>query len=213
MKEIMRKCSICDNTGEKSISVEKDDYVQVSGKQTKYYHTDCYKIKLGKNNLTKEQIEKEIEYIKNIMSNNKMSSVIKDEFYYKIMDIYNITTVPNSYILRVNQVVSGEYKQMRNPIQYSEMLEMLSNPKFLAKLKRIAIEKQIEENKRLFWDLAIIVSEYDSFKKSKLKQQQSGQYTEDELQKQLKSIRKNPLPKATKKEDVEEVDMSDLMID
>lgn len=212
MKEIIRKCSICDKIGEKSISVEKDDYIHISGKQAKYYHTDCYKIKLGKDGFNKEQIEKEVEYIKNIMSENKLSSVIKDEFYYKIMDIYNITTVPNSYILRVNQVVSGEYKQMRNPIQYSEMLEMLSNPKFLAKLKRLAIDKQIEENKRMFWDLAIIVSEYDNFKKSKLKQKQSGQYTEDELQKQLKTIRKNPLPKVIKKE-IEDIDMDDLMID
>jgi hypothetical protein len=199
IKEILRKCQVCDSTNEQSIDIKVDDYISViNGKSYKFYHTDCYKKKLFEKGLDSTIIDQEIQYIKNLMIKNEVVSEVKDKFFYKIMDIYNLTILPKPYYLRTTSIVNGTYGKMKEPIGYLELFEMISNPKFIAKLERIALEKNIklENGGRLYWDLAIILNEYDNYKKAKIKQQQSGQYVEDEIIKQIRLMKTKTIIKS-----------------
>ena len=68
---------------------------------------------MAKKKIPKEDIEKEIEYNKQLERLDAMATEIKDRFYYKIMEIYNITYIPTPYVLRVNDVILGKYKGMK----------------------------------------------------------------------------------------------------
>ena len=211
MKEIVRKCQKCDGKNERSINIDVDDFIAIKNKNTTlYFHTQCYYLHLiTKERMSEENALLEIQRIKSVMTKEIEEQLYKDKLCYYIMNNYNISYLPKYFYIRLNEIVKGTYKNTNQPIQYSELYEMYSNQKLIAKLGKIAIKNNIKDmQKRLYWDLAIIISEYDNYKKWKRKHISEDINISDiktELKKMKNNIKKN--------ENIEnEININDLIL-
>lgn len=206
---MMRKCKYCDKVGKKSINTLQDDYLYVD---SFYCHTECYKIYLKtKKKMTDELIESEILFIKNKMKKDQQDNQDKDDFLKYIMKYYNID-LSNWQYTKISKVNKGTFnQQMKEGISYCDLLEMWENPKFLRMLEKIDYNKNINKENRLDYDLAIVVKEYDKFKKSKIKKQSQEDYVKDIMEK--KKVTKNSISKLNNMQDeeCEEVDVFDMI--
>lgn len=212
-----RKCMVCDEKGEKSIETKSDDYIKVGNS---YAHTNCHRIKLTtrrQNRMTEEDAIVEIERIKEIMKSEQDLSQLKDDFFRMIMDYYNIN-LSTYFYQKIAEIVNGNRKGLNEPISYAELYEMYSNDKMLRKLEKIAYKKNMtDNNKRIFWDLGVMVNEYDNYKKFKSKKL----YEDDNVKKIIEDAERMKHVttrkeiedgKETQESDSEEVDLSDLII-
>lgn len=208
---------VCDEKGEKSIETKDSDYIKVG---SSYAHTNCYKIRLTtrkQNRMSEEDAIVEIERIKSIMKAEVDLEKLKDDFFTMLMDYYNIN-LPSFFYQKIAEVVNGKRKGLRESISYAELYEMYSNDKMLRKLEKIAYGKNMSDmSKRLFWDLGVMVNEYDKYKKAKSKKIHEDDNTkkiiEDaERMKHVTSRIDVENGKKSQEDDNEEVDLQDLII-
>ncbi|MCK9268503.1 MAG: hypothetical protein M0P14_07320 [Alkaliphilus sp.] len=169
MKEITRKCRMCDGKNEQSINIEVDDFVMIKkGKISEYYHTQCYLMYLiTKKRMTEQESLLEIQRIKSLMIEDVEDKKYREKLCELIMNLYNISFLPNYFFIRLSEINKGTYKNIKEPISNLELFEMYSNQKLIAKLEKIAIKKGIEKDNRLYWDLSIILNEYEAYKRWK----------------------------------------------
>lgn len=209
MKEIKRKCQICDKKNEQSINVDVDDFITTKkGKLKKYCHTQCYLIYLiTKKKMSEKDALLEIQRLKSLMFEEIEEQKYREKLCNLIMNIYSISCLPKYFFIRLAEINKGTYRNIKEPISNFELFEMYSNQKLIAKLENIALKKGIEKNNRLYWDLSIVLGEYENYKKWKRNHVAKDINTlkiKDELQK-IKQMKTN------QKNNEEEIDIQDLI--
>lgn len=226
-KKSLRKCQYCDEVGERSIELNKDDFVFEIGKGKssvkKFYHKDCYIEYLKqKKHLTAEEIDDKIKLVSKEVEVYKYETKIKNDFFDYVYDLYEVSNMPQYYYQRVDEVVCGVYKGMKEAISYEYLLEMYKRQ--TKYLNKIAEQKMLSGNgfrnnlSRAVFDLAVIVNKYDSFKKWKKKQEQlknevtERKCTKKEIEDKIavdKLLKSIPKSKKDNKEK-EELDLSEF---
>lgn len=185
----LRRCQYCDDKGCKTIDIINDNFVFTeSGSKTivkKFYHRDCYKkyLETRKKSLTEGEINDMMKLVDKGVEEYKYQSKIKNDFEDYIYNLYEVSCMPSYYFQRVSEILSGDYKDMKEPIGYEDLLEMFRRQ--AKQLNRIAEQKKEHGNgfdnvcSRGCFDLAVIVNKYDSFKKWKKSVSQLKQETEN----------------------------------
>jgi hypothetical protein len=211
MKEIKRRCQFCDEKNEKSINTNIDDYVAIKkGKANVYYHSQCYQIYLmTKKKMSEEESLLEIQRLKAIMEAQMEEIKYRDKLCKLVMDLYDISYLPDSYFIRLTEINNGTYKKIKEPISNMDLYTMYSNQKLIAKLGNIALKKGISKEKRLYWDLAIVLSEYEGYKKWK-RNNISKNINIDKIKKEMGKIKQAQQKEIHKKDD--EVDITELIL-
>lgn len=208
--QLIRKCQICDKTKERSINIEKDDYVYIDGK---YYHTECYHIFLiTKKKMSEKEAITKIQKIKQQMKLKSEQNLYRDKLTKLLLEVYsNMYVLPGYFYMKLNEINKGKYKGLKAPISNMELYEMYSNPKLINRLNKVAYKKRIKIEDRPTWDLAIVLSEYNNYKKSK-KRQLINSVTDDNLKGEVKKIKKD-IEKAKKnKKNNNTVDINDFIL-
>lgn len=211
MKEIKRKCQICDGKNECSINIDVDDFIMVKkGQVSEYYHTQCYYIYLiTKKKMTEQESLLEIQRIKSLMIEEVEDKKYREKLCGLIMDLYNISFLPKYFFIRLSEINRGTYKNIKEAISNFELFEMYSNQKLIAKLEKVAIKKGIEKDNRLYWDLAIILGEFENYKKWKRKNP-SDNINTDRLKEDLKQIKQ--MKKNVQQNDDDEINITELIL-
>lgn len=200
---MLRKCYYCDLKGEQTIETDTDDFLIV---ENKGYHTECYikkltKAKQKRHRKTKEEASQIVEHLKNTEMKEwilrEQERKEKDSYFQYIMGYYD-AKIPNNYFTRIEEVVKGTMKGLPHPISYNEMYEMYQNPRFRQLLERARRRKGIAHGAdALFYDLAILTSEHDKYRKKKEQLKNNRLQTEQYIEIMKKYSSKTP--KATTK--------------
>jgi hypothetical protein len=167
--DITRKCTHCKD----SISLDTDNFVYVS---EKYYHFDCYvELQLNKkrNKLSKDEIVGNTQKIKEESMVIVQTIITKEKLYRWLQYNYNVVVIPKYFYTKIDSIYNGTYKGLSRVIPPEDLFDMWKRKK--VELDRInsANErkgKSIVGSDRLQYDLAIILSKYDSYVKWKEQQ-------------------------------------------
>jgi len=195
MKEILRKCYVCDPKGYKpikTINVDKDKFIY---DKNHFYHYDCFikdKNKSNKNNLSNDQIIKIADEM--VLNTQKIKSVMdtidKDRLTYWLYDNYNISVLPSSFFIKLRDINKGTFNERVNvPISCYDLLQIFKKMKtYLDKVHNNNERKgkKIDLLQRVNYDLSIVLNNYDEY--LKWKQKQKTEIIENgQLQEEIKS--------------------------
>lgn len=166
------KCGYC----KELIPVVPEKYADIIKKDNKYYHKECYLKYLNEkilNSRTEKQkngwLIKMQDFDDDYFETQQMlaDKFYKDKIYKFILANYSINVVPSSIFTRLDAIYSGTYKGLfGTQIKPSELLEMWN--KMMRKLNQINADnitkgKILDPIPRIYYDLAILVSKYDSY--------------------------------------------------
>ncbi|HFD2052142.1 TPA: hypothetical protein ACF2DE_002873 [Clostridium perfringens] len=130
--------------------------------------------------LEKEKLKshKKLQAVKN----GNLDKEHRSKFYEWVNNSYDINLTKYAFV-RIAEVVNGTYKGLKEGISYEDLLIMFQKQK--SNLDRIADDKKRKGNEfknnlnRFYFDLAVIVGKYDSYKKWKEQQKQKVAAMED----------------------------------
>lgn len=195
----MPKCRVCKKTLKSTDDITKSSKVA-------YYHVDCYMNSQLEKLVDIEEIKKVIEQGKKEIEESKQknkvykdSSVVegRDELIKWVQEEYDISVLGRTFYIKMASIANGTYKGLRDPVPYTDLHDMLKRKK-----KELDIQlasKDFNSNLgRLFYDIAIVLSKYDSYKKWKSAQR----VQEQEIIEEIKS-KKQPVNKVVKNKDYE----------
>jgi len=174
LKEILRKCKICDKPKTKTIKLETEKFIYY---QQSYYHYDCFvKFQTEKKLLTLNKAKELADemVIKTIESDYVNSLIDRDRLTYWIYDNYNLTVLPVLFFQKIKQINDGTFAVRINaPIYYYDLLQIFKKMKtYLDKVNNNNERKgkKIDLLRRIDYDLAIVINNYDEYLKWKQKQ-------------------------------------------
>jgi len=186
LKEILRKCKVCDKPKTKTINLEVDKFIFY---QQSYYHYDCFiKFQTDKKCLTLDNAIKLANemVIKTTKSDYVNSLIDRDRLTYWIYDNYNLTVLPALFFQKTKQINDGTFSMRINaPISYYDLLQIFKKMKtYLDKVNNNNERKgkKIDVIRRIDYDLAIVINNYDEYLKWKQKQK-----TEDIVKTEIKN--------------------------
>jgi hypothetical protein len=136
-------------------------------------HFDCLAQKeYGKksNKLSLEQIIENIKIIQKENESHVQQTLLRERFYRWLQQSYSIVVIPKYFFVKIDSVITGEYKGLTIPIPLEDIFDMWKRKK--NDLDRIALNNRKKGNNidsigRLSYDLAIIINKYDSYLKWK----------------------------------------------
>ena len=105
------------------------------------------------------------------------------DFIYKE---YNVTFLPKYFFINLDKIYKGEYKNLKEPVPVEDLFDMWQKKMdYLNKTYTYNKEhgKDMQGVQRINYDLAILLSKYDSYKRWKEKQK-AIQKQEQEFKKQ-----------------------------
>lgn len=207
----MAKCLVCKT----NIKPTKDDFIKLN---KRYYHTICYKEReLDKlipieiideiiNNAKKDYQEEQEKKVKKYKSNN-IRTGIKNLTDW-IQSEYEITFLTKSFHLKMASIANGTYKELNEPITYVDLLDMLQRRKKQLDLK-LATKKFNDGLHRFYYDLAVVLSQYDSYKRWKIIQENKKQEAIENLELQKRASESNDnrqqIRQVKKEESIEDI--------
>ena len=169
-----KKCRIC----KQFIDIQGEDYlVQSKG----FYHIMCWaeeKYATQKKNVKTLEAFITSATQKGIESRAKVQEKLREEATKKqlidfISTTYNIIDFPTYFYIKINEVITGTRKGLMRPIPVEDLFDMWkrSMPK-LEKInaQNLAVGKNIQGLNRIYYDIGVLVGEYDSYLKWKQKQ-------------------------------------------
>ena len=175
MRAITRKCSIC----KEPIYINdtnEDFFITLKNETKSYTHTNCYIKKQTTKKRSPKTVEECREYIEQCRQNTKVTEKkksTKNELYEFLFDMYDISYFPQYFYIKMNSVYKGTMKNLNKPVPPEDLLDMW-------KQKRNYLDKVAEQNRkkgneilgvnRVNYDLAILLSKYDSYLKWKEQQ-------------------------------------------
>ena len=175
MRIITRKCSICKNPIYIN-DTNEDFFITLKNKTKSYTHTNCYIKKQTTKKRSPKTIEECQEYIEQCRQNTKVTEKkksTKNELYEFLFDMYDISYFPQYFYIKMDSVYKGTMKNLNKPVPPEDLLDMW-------KQKRNYLDKIAEQNRkkgneilginRVNYDLAILLSKYDSYLKWKEQQ-------------------------------------------
>lgn len=175
MRAITRKCSIC----KEPIYINdtnEDFFITLKNEIKSYTHTNCYIEKQTTKKRSPKTVEECQEYIEQCRQNTKVTEKkksTKNELYEFLFDMYDISYFPQYFYIKMDSVYKGTMKNLNKPVPPEDLLDMW-------KQKRNYLDKVAEQNRkkgneilgvnRVNYDLAILLSKYDSYLKWKEQQ-------------------------------------------
>lgn len=179
-----RKCNICKKSIDISESSSDDYFFKQNGKGRTFFHSQCYmeqQTHRKRKPLTEEecafcisQIKSENEIQKLEEKKSQKKNFVKDQLYNFLSDMYDISFFPKFFYIKMDSVYKGEYKGLKKPIPPEHLLDMWEQKKsYLIKVyeRNRTHGKEIDGLQRVYYDLAILLSKYDSYLKWKDKQE------------------------------------------
>lgn len=175
MRAITRKCSIC----KEPIYINdtnEDFFITLKNETKSYTHTNCYIEKQTTKKRSPKTVEECQKYIEQCRQNTKVTEKkksTKNELYEFLFDMYDISYFPQYFYIKMDSVYKGTMKNLNKPVPPEDLLDMW-------KQKRNYLDKVAEQNRkkgneilgvnRVNYDLAILLSKYDSYLKWKEQQ-------------------------------------------
>lgn len=175
MRAITRKCSIC----KEPIYINdanEDFFITLKNETKSYTHTNCYIKKQTTKKRSPKTVEECREYIEQCRQDAKVTEKkksTKNELYEFLFDMYDISYFPQYFYIKMDSVYKGTMKNLNKPVPPEDLLDMW-------KQKRNYLDKVAEQNRkkgneilgvnRVNYDLAILLSKYDSYLKWKEQQ-------------------------------------------
>ena len=175
MRAITRKCSIC----KEPIYINdtnEDFFITLKNETKSYTHTNCYIKKQTTKKRSPKTVEECREYIEQCRQNTKVTEKkksTKNELYEFLFGMYDISYFPQYFYIKMDSVYKGTMKNLNKPVPPEDLLDMW-------KQKRNYLDKVAEQNRkkgneilgvnRVNYDLAILLSKYDSYLKWKEQQ-------------------------------------------
>ncbi len=215
-KDINRKCQHCDEKGHKTINMETDKFVVVkSGKVNKFWHFDCYVKHLQKKK--KMEYEDALEMATISYENQSTEFLSKSLFYQWLYEYHEASSFSSFVFKRIDEVISGCYKNLKEPISYEDLLTMYK--KQADRLNAMAIKKSRtgtgfdDSSSRVLYDMAVLVGKYDSFKKWKQKQMllaMEAEKSKEKLKEEVLDGKNIKVFKRKKIKDVDDIDVDEL---
>lgn len=179
-----RKCNICKNLIDISESSSDDYFFKQTGKVRTFFHSQCYieqQTHRKRKPLTEEecafyisQIKTENEILKSEEKKTQEKRLMKDQLYNFISDMYDISFFPKFFYIKMDSVYKGEYKGLKKPVPPEHLLDMWEQKKsYLLKVheRNRTHGKEFDGLQRVYYDLAILLSKYDSYLNWKDKQE------------------------------------------
>jgi len=174
MKEILRKCKICDKPRTKTINLETEKFIYY---QQSFYHYNCFvEFKMAKNQLTLDKAtELANEMVIKTSESDSLNSLIdRDRLTYWLYDNYDINVLPILFFQKIKQINDGTFAMRVNvPIPYYDLLQIFKKMKtYLDKVNKQNERKgkKIDIIRRVDYDLAIVINNYDEYLKWRQKQ-------------------------------------------
>lgn len=172
-----KKVYICGYCKEQ-IDVENEDestfFFIMKDRNRKCFHCDCfidyYTSKKRRQPLTVEECNKKInEYrkfeIENENSIEKKESARNLLFNY-IADMYDLSYIPPYFYSKLSNVFNGKYKGLSKPVPPEDLLDMWQQKRNYL-LKNAEFQRRHDKNidgiSRVWYDLSILLSRYDSY--------------------------------------------------
>ena len=175
MRAIIRKCSICKELIDLK-DANEDFFITLKNETKSYTHTNCYIKKQTTKKRSPKTVEECREYIEQCRQNAKVTEKkksTKNELYEFLFDMYDISYFPQYFYIKMDSVYKGTMKNLNKPVPPEDLLDMW-------KQKRNYLDKVAEQNRkkgneisgvnRVNYDLAILLSKYDSYLKWKEQQ-------------------------------------------
>jgi len=166
---ITRKCFYC----KEYINLDNENLVHY---KDKYYHFDCAvneQLNKKRNKLTEEQCTEKFIDIKKQSIKEIQNKIIREKLFKWLHNTYNTVVLPKTFYIKMNDIFAGTYIGMSKGIPPEDLFDMWKRKK--SELDRIN-EFNKRKNKiligaaRIQYDLAILLSKYDSYLKWKEKQ-------------------------------------------
>jgi hypothetical protein len=169
MIQTTKKCNRC-----KEIIV-LDDFDFVKDKE-KYYHFECYIIKLTTQKREQQEepeARKNAELLRNESRKNIKVIMAKDKLYKWLQRTYDVVSLPSYFFVKMDSVYNGTYKNLTEGICAEDLLDMWQRK--IDYLNKTASWKnsrgeKIEDLNRIWYDLAILMTKFGSYKKWKEEQ-------------------------------------------
>lgn len=183
-----RKCNYCKDM----IDLKVDKFIKFKGK---YIHLQCYIDRQINKGLSKEEIDVLLKEIYEEMEQNKLEKIkqieeknkiklqnkkkdnkekeYRKQFLEYLKDQYNVNLTNKYFYVKLANINNGTYKGLKEGISCEDLLNMFKKKQ--RELNNIAFNKSKKGQSfkdslsRIFFDLAIIVNKYDSYKKWKEK--------------------------------------------
>lgn len=178
-KEVKRKCRRCGQAinpldpNEDYFFVPVQYELKNGKKRTKknYYHTQCYfdyytKFIEESERISESECLEKIEHYKGNYGNKEKRDITADQFHYFLEDMYCLNTLPSHFYITLDKVYTGIYKNMRQPIPIEHLFDMWKRKKdYLNKVRERKRQngEEVASQSALFYDLAILVGQYDSY--------------------------------------------------
>lgn len=150
-----------------------------------YYHSECFrstiadKVKYARKpeaklHWSKYASEEGLQKLQEESILYLRDKIPRDELYHFLIDHYELKLFPSSLFPRLEQVHTGQYRDLLEPISPEDLLCMWTTK--IKTLDKIARKKVSEghgfesDYKRLCWDLSCLVKWYDKYKTWKQEQ-------------------------------------------
>lgn len=221
MKEILRKCKVCDATRTRTIKVDEGKFIYY---KSSYFHYNCFiKHIVDTDKLTYEEAKLFADkmVIKTSKSKTVNNSIDRDRLTYWIYENYNINVLSALFFQKLKQINDGTYAMRINtPITYYDLLQIFKKMKtYLDKVnyKNERKGKKIDISKRINYDLAIVINNYDEYLKWKQKQkteeiENNKIKTDFDIKKDIQINNISVLQKEKNKNDKnEEIDIANIL--
>lgn len=174
--QITRKCSLC----KELIDIQGDDYLvqnksfkhilcwandkYTKQKRTTYTFEECLALATQKGESSRPAIKEQIE-----------GELVMKNLLDFIADTYQIVNFPQYFFVKINEVLNGTRKGLRVAIPPDHLLDMWKRR--MPKLDKIHVQtvtmgKDIQGIGRVYYDLGVLVGEYESYLKWKQQQQE-----------------------------------------
>jgi len=188
----------------KTIDTDYDEFLKDD--KGKYYHVDCYRQHLKKRKkMTEEEIESKVNERIEISKLEVLENERKREFLNWIMDFYD-GSLPSYFLKKLQMVRTGTYEGLREPIDYETLLDIYTHMENY--LNKIAAKKQLKTTQRMNYDLAVVIGNYNDYKRFKERQKKNS-VDKVEIDKHTTVTEK--VKRAEKIKKKEEFDISDIM--
>ena len=172
MRAMTRKCSICKELIDLK-DTNEDFFITPNNKVN---HTHCYineQTTRKRKQKTIEECQAYIDECRQADREIEKKTNIKTELYEFLFDMYDISYFPKYFYIKMDSVYKGTMKSLSKPVPPEDLLDMWRQ-------KRNYLDKVAEQNRkkgneisgvnRVNYDLAILLSKYDSYLKWKEQQ-------------------------------------------
>ena len=218
-RKIVYKCGFC----REDIDTENDDpklfFFEVDGTRRKCFHSKCYiDFNISERRRKPKTIDECNKYIESCR-NTKVIETVKEsarnQLFDYIVDMYELSFVTKSFYTRLSNVFNGTYKGLSRPVPPEDLLDMWKQKReFLLRKaeEQRRRDKDISGIGRVWYDLSILLSKYDSYLAWKEQQKLALADIEEKKKDSIDFVQYNDVVKRTNiKKDNNSIDINSML--